>query len=129
MLCVENGPSPTPSPSFTLSLSLAGAPWERVSLQALCSGTAPAAAWLWNIIWNSHAFKVDTAGAISQRSRAALTAVGERWLSPPLRKRLAEQPPWWKRNGSALMCVCVCARVSERECSDCYRLATQLRNL
>lgn len=79
--------------------------------RALRPGTAPAAIWLWNIIWNSHAFKVDTAGAISQHSRGVLTAPGGGWWtvgsaaggSP--RELLANRGSLWKRNGSTAMFV------------------------
>ena len=67
--------SPAISSSSSSSQPLLS-PWERAPLEPFTPGSVPTAIWLWNIIWNSHAFEGDTAGAISQRSGGVLSARG-----------------------------------------------------
>lgn len=125
------------SPRRYLLLSLAArSPWERAPSPALHPGAVPTAIWLWSIIWNSHAFEGDTAGAISQHSGGVLsgwggggrrTGVGGGGMRGDLAPRAAALigSVWqiidlsgkrWKRSH-----VC--------ECSDCYWLTTQFGDL
>lgn len=99
-------------------------PWERAPLEPFTPGSVPTAIWLWNIIWNSHAFEGDTAGAISQRSGGVLSARGggggggeggggDFWLGYRLALR-----------GSAWQIIDLSGRRWQQrhvcECSDCY---------
>lgn len=88
---------------------------------ALHPGSVPTAIWLWNIIWNSHAFEVDTAGAISQHSRGVLSAPGGGGGGS------LAQPPV-ALGGSAWQIIDLSGKKWQHghvcECSDCYRLTT-----
>lgn len=94
--------------------------------RALHPGSVPTAIWLWSIIWNSHAFKVDTAGAISQHSRGVLSGWRRWW------REVLAQPPAALR-GSAWQMGDLCGKKWQQshvcECSDCYWLTTWLGNL
>lgn len=86
--------------------------------EAFHPGSVPTAIWLWNIIWNSHAFEGDTAGAISQHSGGVLSARegrrGGDWVgggffglatSSSQREHLANHRFLVERNGSTATSV------------------------
>lgn len=85
--------------------------------QVLHPGSVPTAIWLWNIIWNSHAFEGDTAGAISQHAGGFRSACGGGGGGDLAQIPVALRGSTWQiidLSGQKWQHVHDC------ECSDCY---------